>query len=172
MDRRGTPGGWDSPDRPSVVQVTVESEPGQRIEVRRAHLMIAIAVLGAIAAVVVIAVLPGGGPGSAPPRATTFQTPAPHTPAPTGPTVLVDSGPPSDTGVGSYRFPLGCLGSVLGGGKEAGSGPCRRDGGYVTAILRRVGGRWRVTLKATNPPCPEMPLPAVMRRHLRAACRR
>jgi hypothetical protein len=188
MDHRAGPSGWDSPaDRPTVVQVTVVASPGRLARERRPHVLIAgLGTLPALAVAAAIAVLPGGGHGSAVPRARTPATPAPGAPAPRfrtprfpipgaptsqPPTVLVNSGPPSGAVPGAYRFPLGCLSSILGGAREAGSGPCRRNSGYVTAILRRVGDRWRVTLKETNPTCPQMPLPAVMRREVQV-CRR
>jgi hypothetical protein len=191
MDHRAGPSGWDSPaDRPTVVQVTVVAAPGRRARNRRPNALIAgLGTLPAIAVAATIAVLPGGGRGAATPRARTPATPAPgvptpgfHTPrfgfpvpgAPSSqpPTLLlVNSAPPSGAVAGSYRFPLGCLSSILGEGREAGSGPCRRNSGYVTAILRRVSGSWRVTLKETNPTCPQMPLPAAMRRNVQV-CRR
>jgi hypothetical protein len=156
--------------------------PGRRARGRRPHVLVAgLGTLPAIAVAAVIAVLPGGGRGSVAPRSrppaaptpgiTTPRAPFPGAPTQPPPTLLLVSGPPSGEVPGAYRFPLGCLSSILGGAREAGSGPCRRNSSYVTAILRRVGGRWRVTVTETSPSCPQMPLPAVMRREVQV-CRR
>src|SRR5690349_12943405 len=116
MAQRGVRAGWDSPaDRPSILQITVESTSRRRPPVRRAHVLVALAVLGAIAAAIVIAVLPGSGPGSAPPPPS-----SPPTPAPQPPSVLVNGGPPSATAPGLYRVPAGCSygrGTLVGGNR-------------------------------------------------------
>ncbi|HJS96945.1 MAG TPA: hypothetical protein VJ741_21935, partial [Solirubrobacteraceae bacterium] len=76
MAQRGVPAGWDSPaDRPSVLQITVESDSRPRPAVRRPHVLIAIVVLAAIGAAIVVAVLPGGGSGSAGPPPTAPPAP-------------------------------------------------------------------------------------------------
>jgi hypothetical protein len=167
MAQRGVPAGWDSPaDRPSILQITVESGPRGRPSVRRADVLIAIAVLGAIAAAVVIAALPGGGPGSAPP-----PSPAPPARTPRPSTALVQIGPPSATAAEVYRFPLGCQYSRVTAVERNRIGPCSPRDGYVTAVVRRVGGVWRVTLEPTIASCPEMPLPPLARGKVKA-CRR
>lgn len=91
MAQRGVPGGWDSPaDRPSVLAITVESVPRRHVRVRAVHVLIAIALLGAIAAAVAIAALPGSGGGSVPP-----PTSNPLTPGPAPPSVIVQSVSPT-----------------------------------------------------------------------------
>ncbi len=181
MDHRGTPGGWDSPaNRPTVVEVTVVAGAGRRGRDRRTNVFLAgLGTLPALAVAAVIAVLPAGGRGSAPPRA---RTPTPGIANPRGPfpgapsqppppNVLVDSGPPSATAPSLYRIPLGCLASTVAGVEQREAAPCARGGPYVTAVLRRVGGTWRVRLTPASPSCPQMPLPAQMRRNL-TGCRR
>jgi hypothetical protein len=76
----------------------------------------------------------------------------------------------------SYRFPLGCLGSRLSspsspqpGDVTNRIGPCWHYGVYVTAVLRRVHGVWRLTLDARSNSCPHVPIPAKIRALL-AAC--
>jgi hypothetical protein len=76
----------------------------------------------------------------------------------------------------AYRFPLGCMGvtmtaQALAGALRARTGPCWRFGMFVTAILRRVDGVWRLALEATSRSCPRVPLPAPVRAQL-AVCRR
>ena len=173
MAQRGVPAGWDSPaDRPSVLQITVESDSRPRPAVRRPHVLIAIVVLAAIGAAIVVAVLPRGGGGSTPPPA-----PAPQTPAPQPPSIvvedgaLVDSGPPSATAPGLYRFPVGCLYSKVTAVERNRTGPCSPHDGYVTAAVRRVGGVWRVTLEPINRSCAPVPVPPLARGKVKA-CRR
>jgi hypothetical protein len=168
MAQRGVPPGWDSSaDRPSILAITVESTSRRPAGpdptgVRPAHVLIAIAVLGAIAAAIVIAVLPGGGPGS---------TPARPTPTAPQPTVLVNSGPPAGAVTGPYLFPVGCQGSPVIGTQRGATAPCWRHHPSVTVVLRRVGNHWRGTLTPRSTPCSRMPLPPVERRKLKA-CRR
>lgn len=170
MAQRGVPSGWDSPsDRPSVLQITVESTHRRpRPTVRRAHVLIgiAIAVLAAIAACFVIVTHLGGGPGSAPPPAA-----APPPPAPQQPSVLVDSGPPSVATPGLYRFPVGCSYSRVTAVERNRTGPCTPQDGYVTAVVHRVGGVWRVTLEPIAASCTPMPVPPLARGKVKA-CRR
>jgi hypothetical protein len=70
----------------------------------------------------------------------------------------------------AYRFPLGCLGATLLGRSslraDVGAnrtGPCWHYGVYVTAVLRRVDGAWRLMLDARSDSCPSVPLPATIR---------
>jgi hypothetical protein len=167
MAQRGVPGGWDSPaDRPSILQITVESTPRRPRTVRRAHVLIAIVVLAAIGAAIVVAVLPGGGQGSAPPPPT-----SPSPPVPQRPTVLVDGGPPPGAAPGLYRLPVGCVYSRVTAVERNRKGPCEPHAGFVTAVVRRVGGVWRVTLEPTSPSCSQMPVPPLARGRVKA-CRR
>ena len=76
----------------------------------------------------------------------------------------------------AYRFPLGCMGitltrQALAGALRSRTGPCWRYGVFVTAILRRADGVWRVALEATSRSCPQIVLPADVRAQL-AVCRR
>jgi hypothetical protein len=99
---------------------------------------------------------------------------------------LTDSGTttpharPAETGIlaeqTAYRFPLGCLGVTLMSGSSlpahdaAGrTGPCWHYGVYVTVVLRRIHGAWRLMLKARSASCPRVRLPAAIREVL-AAC--
>jgi hypothetical protein len=75
-----------------------------------------------------------------------------------------------------YRFPLGCLGAKLSSRSSQRvdemtnrTGPCWHYGVYVTAVLRRVGGAWRLMLDARSDSCPSVPLPTAIR-VLLAAC--
>lgn len=167
MAQRGVPPGWDSAaDRPSILAITVESSPRRRARVPPAQVLIAVAVLGAIAATVVIAVLPGGGSGSAPP-----PSPVRHTPTAPQPTVLVDSGPPSVNAPELYRFPVGCPASGITAIQRGRTGPCSPHLGYVTVVLRRVHGAWRSNLEPISRPCSPVPVPPLARGKVRA-CRR
>jgi hypothetical protein len=71
---------------------------------------------------------------------------------------------------------LGCLGATLLGGRSAltdgvtnSAGPCWHYGVYVTAVLRRVHGVWRLVLDARSDSCPKVALPPAIRALL-AAC--
>lgn len=77
-----------------------------------------------------------------------------------------------------YRYPLGCLGARIVARQPAPSpspidhaGPCWRYGVYVTAILRRSAGAWRLALEAISASCPVVSLPLLVRAQL-AVCRR
>jgi hypothetical protein len=168
MAQRGVPAGWDSPaDRPSILQITVESTPRGRPSMRPAHVLIAIAVLGVLAAAVVIAVLPGGGPSSPPPPSS-----SPPAPPPRQPSVLVDSGPPSALAPGLYRFPVGCPYSRVTAVERNRTGICTPHDGYVAAVVRRIGGVWHVTLEPINTAsCSPVPVPPLARGKVKA-CRR
>jgi hypothetical protein len=74
----------------------------------------------------------------------------------------------------AYRYPLGCLGITLSAERNSMVGrhsPCWHYGVYVTAVLAKVSGEWRLMLQATTPTCPAVTLPAVVRSAL-AGCRR
>lgn len=163
MAQRGARAGWDSPaDRPSILQITVESTARRRPNVHPLHVLIAIAVFGAIGAAILIAVLPGGG-GSTPPRA-----PAPQTPAPQEPSVLVQGVTPSaDSPTLYYR----CLPSKVTAVERNRTGPCSPHDGLVTVVVGRVGGVSRVTLEPINRSCSQMPVPPLARGKVKA-CRR
>ncbi len=70
----------------------------------------------------------------------------------------------------AYRFPLGCLGAAIATpsgadptGRLSHTGPCWRYGVYLTAILRKVDGVWRLALHASSVSCPITSLPASIR---------
>jgi hypothetical protein len=80
------------------------------------------------------------------------------------------------TSTEAYRFPLGCMSMTMTPEAMAHvlhtrTGPCWRYGVFITAILRRVGGVWRLALEATSRTCPRLSLPAAVRAQL-AVCRR
>ena len=172
MAQRGVPAGWDSPeDRPSILQITVESESGRHVRMGRPHVLIALAVLGAIGVAVLIAVLPGGG---AAPASSPAPTPAPSTPpayAPGPPSVLVQSGPPSGAAPGLYRFPLSCRGSMATGMRPRHPTSCWRGRLYVTVELQQISGAGRVTLKPSGPACSQLPVPPLARGKVKACPR-
>ena len=75
-----------------------------------------------------------------------------------------------------YRYPLGCLGTTAlktahGLPPPDRASPCWRYGVYVTAILHRVRGVWRLGLEAISASCPAVSLPPAVRVQL-AVCRR
>jgi hypothetical protein len=163
MAQRGVPGGWDShADRPSILAITVESAPRRHAGLRPAHVLIAIALLGAIAAAVAIAALPGPGGGSAPP-----PTSNPLTPDPQQPSVIVQSITPPGTAPGLYRIPPGCLRP----GSTAQTPACSAHAGYAIALLRRLGGSWRGTLGASGASCAPAPVPPLARGKVKACPR-
>jgi hypothetical protein len=175
MAQRGAPGGWDSlPNPPSVLRVTVESAPrrsGLRLRAGRLRVLAALSLVGAVAGVCAALVAGGiGGARHGPARIASAYAPimgvGEHT---RGIEQLV-------TAAGTYRFPLGCMGMTLtpvglAGALRDRTGPCWRYGVFVTAILRRVDGMWRLALEATSRSCPHVPLPAPVRAQL-AVCRR
>jgi hypothetical protein len=78
----------------------------------------------------------------------------------------------------AYQFPLGCLGATVSrrsssrpGEAPTRTGPCWHYGVYVTAVLRRVDGVWRLVLAARSDSCPRVPLPAAIRALLVACAR-
>ena len=159
MAQRSALDGWDSlPNPPSVVQVTVESvrrDRGTWIGSARLRALIA----GGL----------GGGAANPPHRA--------------GANVPITDPTPRLRGIAqvaevteAYRFPLGCMAvtptrQALAGALRSRTGPCWRYGVFVTAILRRADGVWRVALEATSRSCPQIVLPADVRAQL-AVCRR
>jgi len=173
MAQSSAPDGWDSlPNPPSVVQITVESGPHDRgtgIGPTRLRALIAVSLIGAGLAAVLIA---GGVVGGAANRR--------H---PAGENIPITDPMPRLRGVAqvaevteAYRFPLGCMGitltrQALAGALRSRTGPCWRYGVFVTAILRRADGVWRVALEATSRSCPQIVLPADVRAQL-AVCRR
>jgi hypothetical protein len=85
--------------------------------------------------------------------------------------VLVQGGPPSATAPSLYRFPIGCLYSKVTAVERNRRGVCAPHDGYVTAVVRRVGGVWRVTLTPTISSCAPAPVPPLARGKVKA-CRR
>ena len=78
----------------------------------------------------------------------------------------------------AYQFPLGCLGATVSrrsssrpGEAPTRTGPCWHYGVYVTAVLRRVDGVWRLVLAARSDSCPRVPLPPAIRALLVACAR-
>lgn len=160
MAQRGPGDGRDSPaNRLSTVQVTVEPGPGRRAgRAGRVGLrgFAVVVVLGVVVLAVLMEALPGRGRGSRPGIA--------HHARPA--TALLDSGPPLSTMADAYRFPLGCLSITLQDARPERAGPCWRYGVYMTAILRRVGGVWRLALEVNSRSCPYLSLPASVRRQV------
>jgi hypothetical protein len=168
-------------DPPSRVHITVVPGPrarpaGGRLKVSGIGLAapvivvltaIALAVV-AIAAIVVATSSYGGrvrGPSERRPGRITAQAPQTHAVA-------------QEKVATAYAYPPGCLGLTLSGGAPAGviarltrTNPCWRHGVYVTAILRKSHGQWRVMLEATSPKCLEVPLTDVVRSD-RVICKR
>jgi hypothetical protein len=173
MAQSSAPDGWDSlPNPPSVVQITVESGPHDRgtgIGPTRLRALIAVSLIGAGLAAVLIA---GGVVGGAANRR--------H---PAGENIPITDPMPRLRGVAqvaevteAYRFPLGCMGitvtrQALASALRSQTGPCWRYGVFVTAILHRVGGVWRLAFEATSRSCPQIALPHDVRAQL-AVCRR
>lgn len=175
--RRRTPDRRDSlasppPDLHAVeVQVTVLPGPDEnRVRDRdrwhagpRARVTAGLAVVVAVGGVgaVVIGALRGGRTG------------------PSSPVVVARARTAAPAGVAAaYRYPLGCLSVTISARNPAYAGahldrasPCWRYGVYVTAILHRVHGVWRLALEAAGSSCPAVSLPAVVLAQL-AVCRR
>lgn len=81
-------------------------------------------------------------------------------------------------GADVYRYPLGCLGARILARKPVPllprvdhASPCWRYGVYVTAILHRSRGTWRLALEAISVSCPAVSLPRPVRAQV-AICRR
>jgi hypothetical protein len=173
MAQRSALDGWDSlPNPPSVVQVTVESvrrDRGTWIGSARLRALIAVTLIGAVLTAALIAGGLGGGAANPPHRA--------------GANVPITDPTPRLRGIAqvaevteAYRFPLGCMAvtptrQALAGALRSRTGPCWRYGVFVTTILRRVDGVWRLALEATSRSCPQIALPADVRAQL-AVCRR
>jgi hypothetical protein len=162
MAQHGVPAGWESPaDRPSIHQITVESVPGRRVRAGRPHLLVAIAVLGAIGVAIVIAVLGGGGAGPASPPAATPPPSSPPASAPAPPSVLVQSGPPAGAAPGLDRFAVGCRSSAATAmpGRPT---SCWR-GRLIVTVVKQTSGGGKVTLKPTSSACAPLPVPPLAR---------
>jgi hypothetical protein len=195
MAQRSTPDGWGSPaDAPANVRVTVVPGPrphpvrdrsgASRAGVGLPVVVAAIVLVTAAGAIVAIA-LRGGRPVSAAAvhgteARTTGDAAAVHgTEArATGDAAAVHGTATSTAGVAgiaaAYRYPLGCLGITLSADRSSMLGrhsPCWRYGVYVTAVLRRVNGVWRLMLEATSTKCPDVTLPDIVRSAL-VACER
>jgi hypothetical protein len=114
--------------------------------------------LFAVAAVLAVVSLPGGH------RAVSKLVPRAQPAAP-GPAGVA----------AALRYPLGCLSVTLDNRYATASldraSPCWRYGVYVTAILRRVEGVWRLVLYARANRCPPRSLPAAVRAQV-AVCAR
>jgi hypothetical protein len=159
------------PDRPSIVRVTVDWDPSARVGLTRLRVLV-LAGLTAAGIAVGVAVLTGGI-GGASRRVANLERPAVVT-VPPNPRLRGVAQVAAVTE--AYRFPLGCMGTTLtpqamAGALRSRTGPCWRYGVFVTAVLRRVGGVWRLALEATSRSCPRITLPASVRAEL-AACRR
>src|SRR5579859_302179 len=139
-------------DPPSEVEVTVVAGGG-RAPFSRGPLLALAAVVAGLGVVVSLAAR-GAGPGRAPAPAALFGGPP------------ISGHEPVTQAV--YRYPLGCLGATLRGtvvptSRPDRSSPCWRYGVFVTAILRRVHGVWRLALEASAPSCTVRSLPAAVR---------
>jgi hypothetical protein len=171
MEQRGASGGFGSlADPPSEVRITIMPGPHERTGRGPIAGVRARAGSGLIVALVVMATGAGailgsgvrGGGGHAGMAAHVGRARA------TGPPTVAEA----------YRYPLGCLGASLSGGKHASearrpdpASPCWRYGIYVTAILRQAHEGWGLALEAVSPSCPEISLPAFVRAQL-AMCLR
>lgn len=173
MAQRGAGDDWDPP---SVVQVTVVAGPRRGTSPARAGASLARAGalatrrLGSLIVVVaaVCAALAGAG-------SVMFHRVANRPARVASRAVVVDAAPPAARAQ-AYRFPLGCLRitrtrQALAGAIRRRTDPCWSYGVSVTAILRRVGGAWRLALEARSRSCPRIALPGAVRARL-AACRR
>jgi hypothetical protein len=176
MAQRGALDGRDSlSNPPSLVRVTVESQPRGRPPVGRALRLRAFAVVSLVVASAVAAgvlVVPGGGGTrrhrTAPPRSVAANI------AQGGPRLRGAAQVAAVTE--AYRFPLGCMGMTLtdralADAVASRTGPCWRYGVFVTAVLWRTGNTWQLALEATSRSCPRVALPPNIRAEL-AVCRR
>jgi hypothetical protein len=172
MAQRGAPDGRDSlANPPSVVQVTVESEPRGRVTGAgppRLRALLAVSLIGAgLAALLIASGIGGGAPHSG--HRASAEAPSAETTPRRGTAQVAQVTEAS-------RFPLGCTGITLTPREAAGrprtrTGPCWRYGVVVTAILRHVDGVWRPTLEATSRSCPQLALPTEVRAQL-SVCQR
>lgn len=156
MARRGAPDGWDPP---SVVEITVVTEPRGRAATPP-HLLVFVGLMAAIVIGGGVAVVAGAGSGRG---ASTSRR------APGG------SGRVWEPNVVAavYR-PLKCLNLAVSAAWPSEidrNGSCWRYGVQLTAILREVDGVWRMGLAARSPSCPDVPLPPPVRAQL-VVCRR
>ena len=181
MAQRSTPDGWRSPaDAPSVVRVTVVAGPrdhpgrdraaARRVRVGLPVLVASIVLVIAAGGVVAVALRsrgavrpPGVGAGGA--KASTTAAGIRATPATIAGLARIEN---------TYRYPLGCLGLTVSADQSSTLGrqdPCWHYGVYVTAVLGRDGGVWRLMLQATSPECPAVALPSIVRSAL-ISCKR
>ena len=160
MARTGPPDRWDSlPDQPWDVEVTILGEEGGPRATARVATAIALLVLGTAVLITAGLLHSGHGAKSAVPAAQRSNV---------GLVRVADV----------YRYPLGCLAARILARKPAPSlppidhaGPCWRYGVYITAILHRSAGAWRLALEAISASCPAVLLPRLVRAQV-AICRR
>lgn len=155
--------GW--PDPPSEVRVTVFQDPSDRglfsrlsirelkLERRRSYVVAALAVVGAVGAIVAMTL---GGPAR-PSHSRRRQGGA--------------------TGVAAaYGYPTRCLSVTISSIDPAfaradfnHASPCGRYAGYPTAIFHVIHGGWRPVLEAVSYPCPATGIPRAVQAQL-AVC--
>jgi len=162
MARRGASDGWDPP---SVVEVTVVPGPRRQSERVRSHVRslttrrrVVVELIAAVAVVGAVVVLTGAGLDAGASRGKTGGAPRVWAP---------------NVVAGVYR-PLECLNlavSATSPGQIDRDGSCWRYGVQLTAIVRDVGGVWRMGLAARSPSCPDLRLPPPVRAQL-VVCRR
>jgi hypothetical protein len=188
-------------NRPTTVRITVVPGPGRRAGLRASGLprsssrqvvLVAVALLAAVAVAAAVAAAvyaPYGSGHAGAPRVAWVQ------PGMGGEELasqalarqlaaVVSAGPLSAqmgtdqlaAEAEAYRFPLGCLSITLSRGAPpvapgVRSGPCWRYGVYMTAILHRIDGAWRLALEVRSPSCPRVSLPASVRNDV-VVCRR
>ena len=179
MAQRSTPDGCGSPvDAPANVRVTVVPGPRahpirNRSAAIRADVLLvvaAIVLIGAAGAIVAGALRRGRPVSAASIRPSDARTTGSPAAAP-----VTEASTAGVAGIAAaYRYPLGCLGITLSADRSSMLGrhsPCWRYGVYVTAVLRRVNGVWRLMLEATSTKCPAVTLPDIVRSAL-ISCKR
>jgi hypothetical protein len=157
MEHPRAPDGWGPvADPPWDVQVTIVRPP--RSELPAGARFARTVVVRATLALVVVA----GAVGTA--LVATARRDSARAPVAVRAGVDRSRGAPATAA--AYRYPLGCLGASL---SATNSSACWRYGVYVTAVLRRVDGSWRLALEAVSRSCPIVTLPALVRAQV-AAC--